>query len=592
MSTETNQEPLSGQEEIAFDAIVVYKTLKFQQSYLFAIVGGLLGASLGAMLWTVLSIAINTQLGILGLIIGIIVGAFVRYLGGGFSSSFGVIGCTFSIMGYLFGKVIFQIHTISTEESITFLEVIPLLTTELLSHLISNSLRFMDVLYMGVTAIIAFPISRRSVNADMIELAATGERIAAPYARWRIPALILLLVSASSLGYVSLTQTTTNKTTYYDNGARKASGVLIYGKEHGAWSYFFKNGKIQFKGFFIHGEMNGQWEYFLEDGTRTKTETYQKGKLHGLSIEYYPNGNIHTKTSYKNGLRDGNFEMYYDNKQRMQSGILKNGQAVGVWETFYENGHVSSKGNFENDEPSGAWTYWMQTGTKSQESRFDRNGELKLINTWDDKGRPVIVNGKGTFQILSDDNKILESGSIENGGRIGIWEKRFVKGKTLELGEYKDGKYFMRKAWIPTGEPCVVDGEGIYESFYPGSGTPMDSGAISNGRRTGKWVRYFESTKVTRHSTHYDNGVENGKAEYFYPNGKLSSKGVMVNGQRSGEWRWFSNSGADESKVRYVNGVKEGRQEYYDTLTRKIRRWEKYTHGALVASHELSVAED
>jgi antitoxin component YwqK of YwqJK toxin-antitoxin module len=582
MSTEASQEPISGAEEFSIDPVVVYKTLKFQQSLLFAIVAGSIGALVGGALWAILSITVNIEMGILALAIGIIVGALVRYLGAGFASYFGIIGAFFSVLGYIFGKIIYQLHTISIEESITFLEVIPLLTTETCLLLIRNCFEFFDLLYMGVAAVLTYSISRRAVDDVMIQNAANGELVQAPYAKWRFPALLFFLLLTSSGIYILLTQTTTNKTAYYDTGIRKSTGVLVYGKKHGPWSYFYQTGKVQYMGEFVHGEMEGEWKFFSEDGALMKVDNYKNGQLNGVSKEFYHSGNIRLKTEYNDGLREGAFEMFHHNTQRQQRGVMKKGRAEGSWETYYENGQISSQGNFLRNEPRGSWTYWTETGRKSQESFYEDDGALKLNNTWDENGKPVIVNGKGTFQILSDNNKILESGSVENGMRIGMWEKRITTGARLETGEYRDGKYYLINAWSPKGEPLVVGGEGVYESYYLESSSHLDSGAVSNGLRSGKWVTYFENSSIPMRITTYVDGSETGIQTNYYSNGMVSHEGNVQNGKREGTWTWHASNRAIESVVKYVNGYKEGIQEFYDTSNGKLIRIEKYAHDELI----------
>jgi antitoxin component YwqK of YwqJK toxin-antitoxin module len=328
--------------------------------------------------------------------------------------------------------------------------------------------------------------------------------------------------------------------------------------------------------------MDGEWKFFSEGGLLTKINHYKKGKLNGLSTEYYPSGNIHTQIHYQDGLREGNFEIFYDDKHVMQKGFMKKGQAEGSWETYYENGQLSSKGNFSNNEPSGLWAYWSDAGVQSQESFYEPNGTLKLLNTWDTKGKPVIVNGRGTFQIVSDDNKIIESGSIDGGLRIGMWEKRFVNGRKLETGEYRDGKYFLNDVWSPQGQPLVIRGEGVYESFYPKSGAKMDSGAVSNGLRTGKWVTYFENTIIPMRITHYTDGNETGEQTNYSGNGVISHTGRVENGKRHGRWTWYAPNGGVESTVTYKDGEKEGNHEYFDPEDGKLLRWEKYGNGQLI----------
>jgi antitoxin component YwqK of YwqJK toxin-antitoxin module len=166
----------------------------------------------------------------------------------------------------------------------------------------------------------------------------------------------------------------------------------------------------------------------------------------------------------------------------------------------------------------------------------------------------------------------------------GAW---LTTGAKLETGEYRDGKYYLVNAWSPNGEPLVVRREGVYESYYVQSGSRLDSGAVANGLRSGKWVTYFENSSIPMRITSYLDGSETGTQTNYYSNGMVSHQGKVQNGKREGIWTWHASNRAIESVVNYVKGFKEGIHEFYDTSNGKLVRIEKYAHDELIDRRDV-----
>jgi len=570
-------------EGTSVDPVLVYKTLKIQQSIFFAIVAGLLGAIAGGACWAFLSTALGFRFGVFSIAIGILVGVLINGLGAGFPKYFGIIAAFFSILGYFLGNAFYKIHLIAIQESLSFFEVIPFLNGDSLKSMLRECTHVIDFLYIGAATVPAYHLSTRSLTEDIIKNATQGKTTPDHYAAYRLPALVVVvLVLAGGFFYIS-SLTTINKTYYYESGATKSEGQLTHGKENGPWTFWYNHGGIEYTGQYDNGKMVGEWKFFRKDGSLERIDHYANGILEGETIEYHTNGSMRTRSTYKKGYRNGTWEMFDENEKLLQKGTMINGRAEGQWETFYQNGQVSSRGMFTHSLPSGPWTYWTDTGVKSQESIYDKDGILKLINTWDSQGNPVIVNGRGTLLVVDEENKILESGSIENGVRVGRWEKRYANGTKIEVGIYKDGKYLIISAWTPEGEQVVMGGEGFYKTFYPKSRTLKDSCMVADGLREEKSVTYYEHSGKVRQTTYFAGGIEHDTQTNYFENGTISSKGEVHRGKWKGEWVWYTPNQLRQTKVSYVNGLKEGRQEYYSPIDEKLIRWENYHEGRITA---------
>lgn len=65
------------------------------------------------------------------------------------------------------------------------------------------------------------------------------------------------------------------------------------------------------------------------------------------------------------------------------------------------------------------------------------------------------------------------------------------------------------------------------------------SGAVRNNQNTGEWI-------------------------YYYPNGKIESKGDFVKDQLNGRWIWYYNDGSIKQEGFFINGERDGKWVMYN----------------------------
>tara|TARA_B100000575_G_C23060804_1_gene610725 strand:+ start:86 stop:1237 length:1152 start_codon:yes stop_codon:yes gene_type:complete len=57
--------------------------------------------------------------------------------------------------------------------------------------------------------------------------------------------------------------------------------------------------------------------------------------------------------------------------------------------------------------------------------------------------------------------------------------------------------------------------------------------------------------------------LQEGENEVYYPNGKLKERGVILNGEKSGNWEFFYENGNRKGEQEYVHGKIQGTGKYY-----------------------------
>lgn len=249
-------------------------------------------------------------------------------------------------------------------------------------------------------------------------------------------------------------------------------------------------GLLQIRGDFVEDQPHGTWEKFHEDGFLLRTREWDHGKRVGLTTNWHPNGRIRRTTTWKEGMPSGPQESFHRNGQLSERGELKLGKRVGVWERFHANGQPEIRVTYGEGEK--------------------RTGPYK---EWSDKG------------------ELVSEGSFKQGKREGAWfQARLREG--LELREsYSAGRL-----------------DGVCKTYLAGGATVIEEASYREGRAFGTLKSWYEDGSP---KTEQELPAEEGGAcawRWFYPGGQVACEGQLVDGVRSGEWRFYSSAGELDPK--------------------------------------------
>jgi antitoxin component YwqK of YwqJK toxin-antitoxin module len=554
--------------------------LRTQQDIEYAVIGGASAAVVGAVLWALVTVVTNYQIGYMAIAVGALVGFAVRYFGAGIDKHYGFIGAFFALIGCALGNLLSQVAFIADAESLGYYETLTLLNFDIIGSIYADSFSPYDILFYGIAAYEGYKFAFRDITDDLIKSASVGKLEPLPYAKFRLPSVIVLIVLLAG-GILLISRGTSGVRTFtYESGAKKSTGEMVAGKENGFWEYYWENGKIQYKGFFIDGVQDSTWEFFDEEGVRYRTGTFKAGMEHGAWSDYYPEGQASNTGSYKLGRLMGLWTYYYPNGKVSQTGTYYLDNPDGTWEFFTETGVKTSSMNYKHGEPLGEWKFWTPEGVMTQHLNYLEDGKSEIVNTWSEKGAAEVINGNGVFKRYHENDKLAETGTVKNKIRTGVWKRFTVDGDLAEEGEYRDGIYYMLNAWSPEKKQMIKDGEGKCE-FISDDGASVESGVIVKGLREGKWTvtSTFDSA-VTREVT-FKAGKAEGQQTTYFEDGTPSMNGNFINDKREGEWSWYHPNGSVESSINYVAGKKDGPQYFYFE-DGKLKRTEVYKKGELI----------
>jgi antitoxin component YwqK of YwqJK toxin-antitoxin module len=562
------------------DASVLNK-LREHQDFYYASVGGFLATLIGAFIWAVITVKTEHQNGYMAVGIGLLVGFTIQFFGAGIDKKFGFLGAFLSLLGCLLGNLFTQVGFIAEEQSLGYFETLSYLNLGIIINIFIETFDVLDVLFYGLAIYEGYKFSFRKVSVQDI-INAKSDTYVANQSNFNLR-LPLVIVSIVLIGFffIKIRDGVTGTKTYkYESGNKMSEGEMIKSKEQGKWTYWYENGDIQLIGYYSDGLPDSLWQWYYESGSLSRIGNYKKGLEHGIWINYYTNGNVSDSGNYYLTRMDGEWKYRFENGNLYQIGNYKRSLQEGVWKTFYENGQLNSVGEMKNGSLSGLWTVYYENGQLASKIKYLSNNKSVIEDIWDLKGNQIITNGNGIFKSFSTSGKILVQGQVKDGLKVGKWITYFENGDINEEGNFTNEVYTITNSWNSNGEQTIIDGQGLYKTYYEDNESTFETGTVVNGLREGLWETYYETTKTIYIESNYIKGKLSGIQKYYFESGQLYSSGEMKDGLKEGEWIWYYENGNISSTAKFINDKKEGQQVLWNEAGEKTKE-EYYKNGEL-----------
>jgi antitoxin component YwqK of YwqJK toxin-antitoxin module len=102
----------------------------------------------------------------------------------------------------------------------------------------------------------------------------------------------------------------------------------------------------------------------------------------------------------------------------------------------------------------------------------------------------------------------------------------------------------------------VVDGvkNGRFNVYADGFERLMISGAVRNNMNQGEWIYYYPNGKIESKGE-FNKDVITGKWTWYYENGTIKEEGYYINGEREGKWIAYKEDGIIQSQVTFRKGT-------------------------------------
>lgn len=140
------------------------------------------------------------------------------------------------------------------------------------------------------------------------------------------------------------------------------------------------------------------------------------------------------------------------------TGNYKGGKMDGTFKAFYPGGYLRWQADFDNGTPRGMLYYYYPDG-RPMSILQAKGADIRILNSWNEKGKPVVQNGDGRFELTDPQfgynvkgyEAIIYKGKVKNGKPDGTWtiSYRYAKGENeiAAIEKFDDGAFLSGVAY-------------------------------------------------------------------------------------------------------------------------------------------------
>jgi antitoxin component YwqK of YwqJK toxin-antitoxin module len=396
---------------------------------------------------------------------------------------------------------------------------------------------------------------------------------------------------------------------------------------------FYPDGIIQLQGTYLNGNKEGIWKQYNPHGILESELTYHDGMQSGTQKYYYFNGQVKQSFECDSNRIVGDYVSYHHNGQiDIKGHFVKNGWD-GLLHSFNEKGQLLRESYYGDNERVGRTINYSAEGLKSNEVFYNSdNKEIRTVfydfnkDTIEDAKYEYGVdtinvrfrNGKPQLTFTIDDNhlhgemkRFYPDGRTEAvipfkyGQKDGLEVKYDYDGKILSQNRYVLGDLDSISTTYNNGQliynyKYVLDNECGINTDYHYNGKVYRAMSFDDGDRHGFTdyfapdgnlmyrVRFFRNT-MKGYTYKNANGqfvpeipitAQTSEMICYYPNGKLSMKVNLKNGEYHGDFKCYYADGKTLIESTSVDDEYQGVRRFY-YLNGKVNKEMHYEMGQL-----------
>jgi len=190
-----------------------------------------------------------------------------------------------------------------------------------------------------------------------------------------------------------------------------------------------------------------------------------------------------------------------------------------------------------------------------------QNGPRAVTCKYPDNPMP-----QGFLLQWNEDRQLIQELVMDEDGYPNRQRRWYDDGKPRSEEEFVGGMIHARKVWYVNGdlqeEYVQIDG-GTLITRYQADGKIESKGLVVNERRVGEWILWREGAEET---VTFQDGLENGKSTRVYLD-RSHEVGNWKDGKKTGAWVRQSSAGVPLSRVEWDDGLRQGTYELYHPNT-------------------------
>jgi antitoxin component YwqK of YwqJK toxin-antitoxin module len=337
-------------------SLVASKKLRRYQSFIYALLGGLIFTLISSLAWVVITATTGFSGAYMAIGAGLVVGIAIRYFGAGIHWVFGMLAALLTLAGSLMGYYLSQTSLLEVLQLESMIHVLDYMILNQILITLLDAFVPLDLVYYILAAMLAYILAIRRIGKKKMLNLESDDVKGAPALYWlRLPLILAGILIPAYYGYTLTNQDTggiqdteRNITLFYETGEKMSEGAMKKDLETGEWTSWHENGNIKSRGYYTKGQMDGPWKWYNEEGVLTGTGTYGNGVESGIWMSFYPDGVVSDSGSYLLGLKEGLWKYYHENGNLKYSVNYKAGLMHGEKILLTYAGNTVKVDYFEN----------------------------------------------------------------------------------------------------------------------------------------------------------------------------------------------------------------------------------------------------
>lgn len=291
-------------------------------------------------------------------------------------------------------------------------------------------------------------------------------------------------------------------------------------------------------GSYRDGQRDGPWVFRRKDETLALEVPFVKGAAHGEARFYFPDGKqIAASGSFASAWQTGNWVYYHKSGAKSAEGGHAIGAKDGPWKSWSESGNLSSEGTYKDDRRTGPWVYYWPNGKPRERGTYVIDFQKswayeKPVGEWDSFDEEGELVHRYVYATISPYDL---QGSLEREAKLANPPEGVVINKELPNGTFATyrgsgvTKLLVSRMVAVNGKP-----HGKAQQFYP-NGKVGAEGDIFGDKREGTW-KYWYDTGVQKEEATFFDGNPKGPYKSWRPDGTLQNEGEYTGTQKTGRW--------------------------------------------------------
>jgi antitoxin component YwqK of YwqJK toxin-antitoxin module len=372
--------------------------------------------------------------------------------------------------------------------------------------------------------------------------------------------------------------------TYYPTGELEEKMITPIDGEIERKYKYYKTGQVWEEEEARHEPGRGSLAY---GHSNNKDKIYDN---YGISYNYlktfHPNGNLQSFTFYDTDSPVFKYEYQFyspDGQLDTASRIdTKYGNRINIGKRYYyhDNGQLRETAMFDNyGKPTGEQLRWAANRELVWKTQFLNGSRYGKLETWWDNGKRKEIGyyfgsyKAGPILRWHSDGRILEQSSYYAGKIIGVatvWDTSGgVRSESFGSMEVQNMNYYYKKRYIDDHTVWLTN-----------------EGNFKDGMRDGEWTFFYSKRGEKKQpinglcaKVNYKNGILEGKAFVYFPDGSLCLETNFKDGMLDGDYISKKEDGFFTAKGHFDNHKKNGLWTTYHHKNNQIYRIEMFENG-------------